>query len=413
MLGVAAGVMRHSVAWGVVTAVFALLAIVSMRQGWMDTAGTRTIMLVSSASQGAMAIIKGLFSGRKSHVGIHMHDVFLGFDETMGRPLFVNLAELGHIFVAGQSRFGKTVLIWGILVELLRNHMPDELMIAIADDKSSFKILSAIPHLVAPIALGVTETGMLIRAIYDEMRERKRKFDTYADTRICNSLDKYADLSGERLPHLLVILDETADIVARGSEAEGLLKSLAKQGLEYGITLLMATQRPTASGMSHEVQSQCSTFFSTYMKNSLEYGSVSRIPKQVSKEMTPTRGRFMLYTPELAGVFWNEFPGKEGWGFVRTQLHKDRDLERLARQLSQGRQPKVWEQAPAQRQSTAVPVRTWAGLGPAENKFKAIADLHKEIGRIPTAVELRERYEMSRKTSETWMQRYQRRTDSA
>jgi len=341
-------------------------------------------------------------------IGIKLYDTFFGFVEVTGKALIHNLSSMGHIFIIGVSQYGKTQLMYNILYYLLQGHKdPAELQIALANYKvEAFSIFAALPHLRWPIAENEAQTAAMLAAAKKEMNERKKKFSRFAGKRMCTNLAEYEALTGERLPRLVIFIDETADLITPKSQAEKDLMSLAKAGLSRGITLIMATQRPTALGVSHEAQSQTDAMFCTYMKNSTEYGSVARIPKSVYSHMTPSPGRFMVYIPRLAPAFLRDYPECEGWGFVRTRLMPNKEIEALVRELSGNRPVKVWEQSDLEP-VTAETKKKW--VGDEEYKLGLIREIAEALGRIPTAVELRERIDMSRKTSEDWMKRYRER----
>lgn len=341
-------------------------------------------------------------------IGIRLYDTFFGFVEATGKALVHNLSSMGHIFIIGLSQYGKTQLMYNILYYLLQGHKdPAELQIALANYKvEAFSIFAALPHLRWPIAENEEQTAALLRAAKKEMNERKKKFSRFAGKRMCTNLAEYEALTGERLPRLVIFIDETADLIQPKSQAEKDLMSLAKAGLSRGITLIMATQRPTALGVSHEAQSQTDAMFCTYMKNSTEYGSVARIPKSVYSHMTPSPGRFMAYIPRLAPAFLRDYPECEGWGFVRTRLMPNKEIEALVHELTGNRPVKVWEESDLEP-VTAETKRQWGG--DEEYKLGLIHEIAEVLGRIPTAVELRERIRMERKTSEIWMKRYKER----
>lgn len=341
-------------------------------------------------------------------IGIRLYDAFFGFIEITSKALIHNLASMGHIFIIGVSQYGKTQLIYNILYYLLQGHKdPAELQIGLASYKvEDFSIFAALPHLRWPIAENEEQTAALLRAAKKEMNDRKKKFSQFAGKRMCTTLDEYEALTGERLPRLVIFIDETADLIVPKSQAEKDLMSLAKASLSRGITLVMATQRPTALGVSHEAQSQTDAMFCTYMKNSTEYGSVARIPKAVYSRMTPTPGRFMVYIPRLAPKFLSDYPSCEGWGFIRTRLMPNKEIEALVKELAGNRPLKVWEKKNLEP-VTAEARRQWGGDETA--KLLMIREIHEALGRVPSATELRERIPMSRSTSEEWMRRYRKR----
>lgn len=356
-----------------------------------------------------VARLRAMWSRREpdegDEIGIKLYDTFFGFVEATGKALVHNLASMGHIFIIGVSQYGKTMLMYNILYYLLQGHKdPAELQIGLANHKvEMFSIFAALPHLRWPIAENEEQMAAMLRSAKEEMEERKRKFNRFAGKRMCTNLDEYESLTGERLPRLVIFIDETADLIQPKSQAEKDLKSLAKMGLSRGITLIMGTQRPTADGVSHEAQSQTDAMFCTYMKNSTEYGSVARIPKSVYSQMTPSPGRFMVYIPRLAPAFLNDYPTCEGWGFVRSRLMSNKEIEALVRELAGNRPVKVWEQSDLEP-VTAETKRQWGG--DEDYKLGLIHEIAEALGRTPTAVELRERIDMARKTSEVWMQKY-------
>ncbi|MEI2422242.1 FtsK/SpoIIIE domain-containing protein, partial [Arthrospira platensis SPKY2] len=103
---------------------------------------------------------------------------------------------------------------------------------------------NSLPHLLMPIARNQQETGLVIDRLIAEMERRAALFSPYAKKSLCNNIDRYAELSGQRLPRVVAIFDELADVIIPGSELESDLIRLAKLGLAYGIHLICATQRP-------------------------------------------------------------------------------------------------------------------------------------------------------------------------
>lgn len=402
-IGLMVGVARQSLPAGILGAAVTAVLIAGHTYDWW----VESWEVIRPYRAQFVVWLRGILNRGKQEESteIDIYDAFFGFMEKTGEAVFQNLANVGHIFIIGMTRYGKTVLAYNILYYLLVNHAAHELEIAFADAKrTSYQIFARIPHLRWPLATNRVETAALLREVKLELDARIKKFEIYAGRRICTNLNEYADLSGERLPRLVVFLDETADLIDAGSQAEKDLESIMKMGLAYGITLILMTQRPTAKGASHEAQSQTDALFCTYMKRSTEYGSVAGIPKAIYSRMTPAKGRFMVYLPDMAKRFLEVYPECEGWGFVKTQLIPNRQIEVLAHQLSNGRVRKVWE---PEMLEAATPDMKEAWGGDESNKLRLIRKLHESLGRMPTAVELRKHYAIkSRKTSEVWMQKY-------
>ncbi len=334
-----------------------------------------------------------LFADKGDAPGVH--DVYFGTNEATDQSVYQNLVHTGNIFVSGQTRFGKTRMLYVLIDDLISRHSPDELLIGFSDAKEvTFSIYSRLPHLFAPIATTVKETEMLLDLAIAEMDRRKLLFSEYADDHICTNLSEYADLSGQHLPYIMLIFDELADSVELKSDAEDKLTSLAKMGLAFGITLVLATQRSTAKAISHEAQSQCATAIVTYMKGNTEYGSISGVPKTIYKHMTPKKGRFMMYSPELAETFTNSYPEYGGWGFVQAGWIENADLARKARALSKGQAGMNWDGYARPSEVPSLPKLT----GSMDAKMAALAEIYYEVRRPLVPADLRNRFAMGKNT---------------
>ena len=260
--------------------------------------------------------------------GADRGSVLLGYmgEESVTLPI----ESLNHVFIVGMTRYGKTRLVLSMVAEFLEKFEPHELKLAFSDAKAvSFNVFGRSSHLFAPIAKSQDATDNLINIINDEMYRRLNLFSEYHE-KICTNLDEYYELSGERLPRIVVIFDEVADSVEPNSVAEKNLTSLAKMGLAAGIHLVLITQRPTKIGISHEITSQCQTIMSTYMKNPTEYGSVSKIPAKVYSQMVPEKGLFMVFSPDLAPKLTSINPDYEGWGFLKSRYLENNIIEGIA-----------------------------------------------------------------------------------
>lgn len=305
------------------------------------------------------------------------YDVLLGVDPITGTPDVENLADLGNIGVYGTTRFGKTTWLHSIIHHLIAHHSANELRLAISDPKTvDYPFYGSLPHLLCPIARDKAETAVMVRRLLDEMGHRAGLYSKYAGRRICNNLDRYAELSGERLPRIIAIFDELADVVEPDSDLEKDLIRLSKLGLAYGIHLILATQRPSSKVVTGEIKSQMASKFVTWMPTNREYGVVAELPREMYQEMPRTRGRFMAYTAQ-------------GWRFIQGTKITDAALEAAARRLS-GR-PRRWAE-------TAVPAPSWDDMSEAE-KITAVRQFAADLGKRPTISEIVERFEISKPTA--------------
>lgn len=310
------------------------------------------------------------------------------------KPIRVDLETLNHVFIIGITRYGKTRLVMSLIKEIIENYSSKEVKLAFSDAKAvSFNVFARSQHLFAPLATSPDTTERLIELVLEEMNERKALFQEYHE-QICTNIDEYERLSGEKLPRIVLIFDEVADSIQMNSQAERNLTTLAKMGLAYGINLILITQRPTKVGISHEITSQCQTIFCTYMRNQTEYGSVAKIPSSIYNEMSPEKGLFMIFNPELAPVFLKTKPEYQGWGFIKSNYVENEQIVATAvRDSTQNLSlPSLESTIPA-----------WAGS--EEDKLMAIEALENKLG-VATIEDMVKYFNVSRRTAKTWLKKY-------
>lgn len=309
-------------------------------------------------------------------------------------PVVLDMEIMNHMFVIGMTRYGKTRLIMSLIAEFITDFSPDELKLAFSDAKAvSFNVFGRSKHLFAPIAKSQEATENLIELILEEMHRRLAVFSEYHEE-ICTNLTEYQELSGERLPRIVVIFDEVADSIEMNSQAEKNLTTLAKMGLAAGIHLILITQRPTKVGISNEITSQCQTILSTYMRNQVEYGSVAKIPEMIYSQMRPEKGLFMMFNPDLAPLFIDINPEFKGWAFVRANYMSNEVIKELAVQDSTTNL-----ELPALESS----IPAWAGS--EDDKLNAIGELEKKLGEV-TPADMKKYFGVSGRTAGTWLQKY-------
>ena len=170
--------------------------------------------------------------------------VALGQD-TAGNPVVVDLAALPHFLIAGATGSGKSVCINSIVASLLLTRTPDQLRMLMVDPKRvELTPFNGVPHLVAPVIVEVDEVNAALRAL---MREMLRRYKLMEENGTRN-IDGYNAKASQRLPYLLLIVDELADLMMSGGyEVEQNLVRLAQLGRATGIHLLLATQRPSVN----------------------------------------------------------------------------------------------------------------------------------------------------------------------
>ena len=171
----------------------------------------------------------------------------LGLDVN-GRYIVHDLARMPHLLIAGATGSGKSVCINGIISTFLLTRRPDEVKLLMIDPKMvELTGYNGVPHLQCPV---VTEMGKVVPALRLVLREMERRYTLFSTLGVRN-LDGYrlktADEPGaEKLPYLVVIIDELADLMMTTPvEVESLLQRLTQMARATGIHMIIATQRPS------------------------------------------------------------------------------------------------------------------------------------------------------------------------
>ncbi len=169
-------------------------------------------------------------------------------EDVSGRPVAVDLALMPHLLIAGATGSGKSVCINAIICCLLMNNSPDTLKMLMVDPKRVELVsYNGIPHLVAPVVVEVEQIVRALAWVAHQMDERYRLFHRSG----VRNLEEYNRQIGrrraeERLPALVVLIDELADVMmVAPDEVERYLCRLAQLGRATGIHLVVATQRPS------------------------------------------------------------------------------------------------------------------------------------------------------------------------
>lgn len=168
----------------------------------------------------------------------------LGRDVT-GRAIFINLAKMPHLLIAGATGAGKSICIHSTIMSMLYKNSPESLRFIMIDPKRvELTIYNNIPHLLTPV---ITEPKKAIMALKWACAEMDKRYDTLlkAGVRdIASFHEKTNDY--ESMPYLIIIIDELADFMATyPREIESSIVRLAQMSRAVGIHLMVSTQRPS------------------------------------------------------------------------------------------------------------------------------------------------------------------------
>ncbi len=164
-------------------------------------------------------------------------------NDIVGQPVVTDLTRMPHLLIAGATGTGKSVGLNAMICSLLYRLGPDRLRMLMVDPKRiELSLYDGIPHLIHPV---VSEPKEATRALKWAVMEMERRYQLLEEAHARN-LEGYNSRAEEKLPYLLVIIDELADLMMVSSkEVEAAIARLAQMARAAGIHLLIATQRPS------------------------------------------------------------------------------------------------------------------------------------------------------------------------
>lgn len=164
-----------------------------------------------------------------------------------GKVITADLGKMPHLLIAGSTGSGKSVCINDLIISMVYKSSPRDLRMILVDPKVvELSVYSTLPHLLIPVVTDPKKAAGALRWAVNEMMQRYRKFSELG----ARDLARYNELQQEdsaRLPKLVVIIDELADLMmVAPDEVEDSICRIAQLGRASGIHLIVATQRPSA-----------------------------------------------------------------------------------------------------------------------------------------------------------------------
>ncbi len=174
--------------------------------------------------------------------------VVLGKDIT-GEAQMLDLTATPHLLIAGSTGSGKSVCVNSIILSILYKRSPRDVKMILIDPKVvELKLYNDIPHLLTPVITEPKKAFQALQYCLCEMERRYAMLDRMGvrDIKTYNRRIDERQVVQEKLPYIVVIIDEFADLMATtGKELENTVARLAAMSRAVGIHLVLATQRPS------------------------------------------------------------------------------------------------------------------------------------------------------------------------
>lgn len=239
--------------------------------------------------------------------------------DIVGNPVVSDLAKMPHCLVAGTTGSGKSVGINAMILSLLYKAEARDVRLILIDPKMlEMSVYEGIPHLLAPVVTDMKQAANALNWCVGEM-ERRYKLMSKMGVRQLSGYNRKIDdakeqgeLIGnpfsltpdapeplERLPHVVVVIDELADLMmVVGKKIEELIARLAQKARAAGIHLILATQRPSVDVITGLIKANIPTRLSFQVSSKIDSRTIL---DQMGAEALLGQGD-MLYLPSGAGI---------------------------------------------------------------------------------------------------------------
>ena len=252
------------------------------------------------------------------HDGRSVLTMGLGKD-IVGNPVVADLAKMPHVLVAGTTGSGKSVGINAMILSILYKATPEEARMLMIDPKMlEMSVYEGIPHLLAPVVTDMRQAAHGLNWCVGEMERRYRLMSKLGVRNLAGYNAKIDDARArevlipnpfsltpespeplERLPQIVVVIDELADLMmVVGKKIEELIARLAQKARAAGIHLILATQRPSVDVITGLIKANIPTRIAFQVSSKVDSRTIL---DQMGAESLLGLGD-MLYLPAGHGV---------------------------------------------------------------------------------------------------------------
>ena len=212
--------------------------------------------------------------------------LLLGKDAA-GNPLISDLASMPHLLIAGTTGSGKSVCLNSIILSILFLRHPTDVQLLLVDPKMvEFSLFREIPHLISPVVTDMKKAAAVLEWAVNKMEERYallasvgvkhiNAYNRLGTSEIRKRLNPEGDANLDDiqfyLPHIVVVVDELADLMMVASkEVEASVIRLSQKSRAVGIHLILATQRPSVDVITGLIKSNCPSRISFYVASKVD-----------------------------------------------------------------------------------------------------------------------------------------------
>jgi S-DNA-T family DNA segregation ATPase FtsK/SpoIIIE len=239
--------------------------------------------------------------------------------DIIGNPMVADLAKMPHVLVAGTTGSGKSVGLNAMILSLLYKAEARDVRLLMIDPKMlEMSVYEGIPHLLAPVVTDMRQAANGLNWCVGEMERRYKLMSKLGVRNLAGYNHKIDEAKAkgdfiynpfsltpdspeplERLPHIVVVIDELADLMmVVGKKIEELIARLAQKARAAGIHLILATQRPSVDVITGLIKANIPTRIAFQVSSKIDSRTIL---DQMGAEALLGMGD-MLYMPSGTGL---------------------------------------------------------------------------------------------------------------
>lgn len=215
--------------------------------------------------------------------------------DVAGKAWVVDLSKMPHMLIAGSTGSGKSVAINSLIISLIYQNSPDDLKFVLVDPKKVELInYNDIPYLLTPV---ITEAKKTVNALKWTIGEMERRYNLLSQRGKRNIASYNEANKKEKLPYIVFVIDELADLMAVSSaEVEGAIVRLAQMARAVGIHLVLATQRPSVNVITGLIKANVPSRIAFSVPSQIDSRTILDIS---GAEKLLGRGDMLFVSPDL------------------------------------------------------------------------------------------------------------------
>lgn len=251
-------------------------------------------------------------------------NVALG-EDVAGEPVYIDIAKMPHLLIAGATGMGKSVCINSLIVSLLYKATPDEVKLILIDPKKvEFNMYSGLPHLLVPVVSDPKKAAGSLSWAVTEMERRYSLIEEVGARNIFGYNEDVADdPTKEKLSQIVIIIDELADLMMTAPDSvEDSICRLAQKARAAGMHLIIGTQRPSVDVITGTIKSNIPSRIACTVASQVDSRTIIDM---VGAEKLIGQGD-MLYSPvgsikpiRVQGAFVSENEVESVVAFIKKQ----------------------------------------------------------------------------------------------